>query len=220
MSVEQKVADRLAELRVLGDEVRRTRSSPSPGIITSDFVDVQIANRWLTSCLSLFGRVFGEESAHYKRLNEQFPSYPKWPNVEQAYGVLLAAIDDFEKEALFSIKQLIEAEVFDEFLDQAEQLHSSGYFQPAAVVAGSVLEDGLRKLCGQHNVTLPDRPKLDWMNSELAKAGAYNKLIQKKVTALADIRNNAAHGNWGEFTSEDVTAMIRDIRDFMCRHFA
>jgi uncharacterized protein (UPF0332 family) len=183
-------------------------------------VDVQLANQWLTSCLSLLGRVFGEQSAHYQRLKEQFPSYPKWPNVEQAFGVLLAAKEDFESESLFSLKQLIEADIFDEFLEQAEHLLMAGYFQPAAVIAGSVLEDGLRKLCLAKEISLPDHPKLEWMNTELAKTGAYTKLLQKKITSLADIRNNAAHGKWTEFEKSDVEAMVRDIRDFMTKHNA
>ena len=70
----------------------------------------------------------------------------------------------------------------------------SGYYQPAAVIIGSVLEDGLRKLCARQEIELSPRPKLDTMNAALAKSGAYNKLTQKRVTALADIRNRAAHG--------------------------
>jgi hypothetical protein len=38
------------------------------------------------------------------------------------------------------------------------------------------------------------------MNAALAKAGKYNKLMQKRITALADIRNSAAHGNFNQFT--------------------
>ena len=53
------------------------------------------------------------------------------------------------------------------------------------------------------------------MNVELAKTGIYNKLVQKKVTALADLRNKAAHGEWTEFTDKDVEDMIRDVRRFM-----
>lgn len=220
MSIDQKILARLEELIVLGRSVLATRRSPAAGHITSDFIDVQLANQWLTSCLSLLARVFGEQSAHYQRLKEQFPSYPKWPNVSQAFGVLLAAKDDFESESLFSLKKLVEAELFDEFLEQAEHLLDAGYFQPAAVVAGSVLEDGLRKLCHVHEVTLPDNPKLDWMNSELAKKGAYTKLVQKRITSLADLRNSAAHGKWSEFEKSDVESMVRDIRDFMAKHYA
>jgi hypothetical protein len=134
--------------------------------------------------------------------------------------VLLAAQEDYEKDALFDVKRVIEADVFNDFLEQAEHLLSPGYHQPAAMIAGSVLEDGLRKLCLRASVALPDTPKLDWMNAQLAKQGRYNTLTQKKVTALADIRNNAAHGKWIEFTTADVQTMIRDVRDFMERHYA
>jgi len=219
MNVDKKIIDRLDELIELGKRVLSTRRSPSPGHITSDFVDVQLANQWLTSCLNLLSRVFGEASAHYQSLSKHFSSYLKFPDVDQAFGVLLAAKDDYEKGSLFEVKVLIEAELFDDFLEQAENLLRSGYHQPAAVIAGSVLEDGLRKLCEKQGITLPDKPKLDWMNSELAKRGVYNKLTQKKIISLADIRNNAAHGKWNEFQKSDVEEMLRSVRDFMERNY-
>jgi hypothetical protein len=87
-------------------------------------------------------------------------------------------------------------------------------------VIGSVLEDGLRKLCFKHGIALPAKPKLDGMNSNLAKAGVYNKLTQKKITAMADIRNSAAHGKWSEFTKEDVEAMRVWVNQFMEKHYS
>ena len=57
--------------------------------------------------------------------------------------------------------------------------------------------------------------KLTHLNDELAKAGVYNKLQQKQITALADIRNNAAHGDYDQFTKEDVIRMIQDIERFI-----
>jgi hypothetical protein len=50
------------------------------------------------------------------------------------------------------------------------------------------------------------------MNADLAKAEVYNKLTQKQITALADIRNSAAHGEAGRFAPQDVTNMIRDVQ--------
>lgn len=58
------------------------------------------------------------------------------------------------------------------------------------------------------------------MNAQLAKLGVYNKLTQKKITALADLRNNAAHGKWDEFESSDVADMLKGIRNFMEQYFA
>lgn len=58
------------------------------------------------------------------------------------------------------------------------------------------------------------------MNADLAKAGVYNKLQQKRITALADIRNSAAHGKPDEFSENDVTTMIRDIEQFLIAQLA
>jgi hypothetical protein len=220
VDVDQEIVDSLNELIELGQEVLNTRRSPARGHITSDFVDVQLANRWLARCSSLLSKVFGEESIHFQSFNRQFNEYPKWSNVQQAFGVLQAAKDDYENGALFDVRKLIEAELFDEFLEQAEYLLSAGYYQPAAVIAGSVLEDGLRKLCKKQQIALPTKPRLDQMNAELAKNGMYNKLIQKKITSLAEVRNRAAHGQWDQFGKADVEDMMRGVRDFMERYYA
>lgn len=220
MNTDERISIRLDELIELGRQVLATRSSPAPNHFTSDFIDVQLMNQWLTSCLNLVGRIFGESSPHYFRLKEQFPNYPKFPNAQQAFGVLLSAREDFKSGAIFNIRRLIEAEVFDEFLEQAEHLLKAGYFQPAAVVIGSVLEDGVRKLCQANDIPTNEKPKLDWMNSELAKKAIYSKLIQKRITAIADLRNSAAHGKWDEFDRSDVEAMLRDVRDIMTKYFS
>lgn len=220
MSIDVKIASRLDELIVLGRRVLATRRSPEVGVITDDYIDVQLANQWMTSCLNLLSRVFGDSSAHYQRMKEQLPKYPTWSNVNQAFGVLLAAQDDYASGSIFDMKTLIEADIFDDFLEQAEHLLEAGYILPAAVLTGSVLEDGLRKLCVRNDIVLADKPKLDSMNSDLAKKGTYSKLVQKRITAIADLRNNAAHGVANAFDKSDVDAMLRDVRDFMAKHFA
>jgi hypothetical protein len=56
------------------------------------------------------------------------------------------------------------------------------------------------------------------MNAELLKAGIYGLLVQKRITTLADIRNNAAHGKGDQFNTQDVSAMIEDVRRFVTEH--
>ncbi len=219
MSLDDMVLQRMDELIELGQRVATTRRAPSPGHITSDFVDVRLANEWFVSCLNLIKRVFGEDSVHYKRMDAKFEKYPQWPDFDQAYGVLLGSKEDYLKGASFNVKKIIEAELFDDFLEQAGHLLNSGYYAPAAVIAGGVLEDALRKLCNRAGISLSLHPKLEWMNVELAKHGTYDRLMQKRVTALADLRNKAAHGKWDQFDASLVETMIRDVRDFMLRHF-
>jgi len=154
------------------------------------------------------------------RFNDYASDMLTYTPVHTAMGILRAAVDDIRSGSLFDVRQLIHAEVFDEFLEQAQHLFESGYHGPSAVVAGTVLEDGLRQLCEQHGVPLSDKPKLDRMNADLARAGVYNGLRQKQITALAAVRNDAAHGRWNEFSPDDVRRMIDGVRSFTETHFA
>jgi hypothetical protein len=209
MNVDQTVTARLNELIQRGDAVLATRRNPPSNSFGFDAnVDSQLAHHWFTSVQNILSRVFGPDSEHYRNCSAQPGKQGlTYSPALRAQGVLRAALEDYERGFLFKLKELVEAEVFSDFLDQAKALLDAGYCGPAAVLVGSVLEDGLRRLASRKNLDLPDRPKLDRVNSDLAKAGAYSKLVQKRITAFADIRNNAAHGKWDAFSDEDVREM-------------
>jgi len=219
MGVDAKIVGRLDELIAFGRRVLNTQSPPPDGVIGDDRVDTSLAHQWVASCRSLLQRVLGEDSAHYGEFVRTTNYVLTFSTVDSALGILRAAKEDYEHGYLFDVRQLIQAEVFDDFLEQAEHLIGAGYFQPAAVVVGCVLEDGLRKLCDKHGISQPDKPKLDKMNADLAKQGVYNKLTQKQITAYADLRNKAAHGEWDQFADGDVSQMLAGVRGFMGRHF-
>src|SRR5919206_3813589 len=83
--------------------------------------------------------------ADYKSFEAQSRELHFYTRTMQALGTLRAAKNDYEQGYLFNTRILVEAEVFDDFLEQGEHLLDSGYYQPAAVVIGSVLEDGFTK---------------------------------------------------------------------------
>lgn len=186
MKIDEKILVRLDELIANGEKVLQTRRKPAPGVLMGDFVDSEVSTQWGVNCLSILGRVFGENSAHYKIFDALFKGGLNFNSSQRCFGILKAAKDDFENGYLFDTRALIEAEVFDDFLEQVEHLLNQGYFIASAVIAGSVLEDGLRKLCAKNGIALSAKPKLDTMNADLAKAGVYNLLKQKQITALAD----------------------------------
>ncbi|MDX9667344.1 DUF4145 domain-containing protein [Pseudomonas sp. P5_152] len=127
-------------------------------------------------------------------------------------AVFLATKEDFEGGYLNSLRNLVQAEVFTSELEQAEELIKSGYATAAAVIAGVVLETTLRDLCTTHEL---EHGSLNKMNDDLAKASAYNASQKKRITALAAIRNSAAHGKPEEFTAADVRGMIDDVERFL-----
>ena len=135
-------------------------------------------------------------------------------------GALRALRRDYAAGYLRSVRNLVRAELFADFLEMAQHLLATGYKDPAAVVVGSVLEEHLRNLCETHGIScqVGGRPKKsESMNTELAAAGVYNKLDQKNVTAWLDLRNKAAHGHCDEYTLEQVGNMLSAVQEFMAR---
>ncbi len=219
MNADKKVLERLQELIDRGLEIEKTKKHPPPNCIGFDStVDSQAANQWYTSAKSILGKSFGRDSEHYCLFEKCCEKRLTYSPLHKGIGILTAAKEDLEHGYVQDIRNLVAAEMFSDLLDQASELLEAGYSGPAAVLAGAALENNLRKLSSLANVNLPDNPKLDFMNAQLAKVGTYNKLTQKRLTAIADIRNSAAHGKWGEFTSEDVGDMIKWIMSFIETH--
>ncbi|RYF09401.1 MAG: DUF4145 domain-containing protein [Oxalobacteraceae bacterium] len=116
-----------------------------------------------------------------------------------------------------SVRSMVQAEVFSNELDQASELMKGGYITAAAVIAGVVLETTLRRLCEDAQI---EPGSLNKMNADLSKSGTYNLLVNKRITALADIRNNAAHGHPDKFTKADVADMIIKVEAFVADHLS
>jgi hypothetical protein len=129
-------------------------------------------------------------------------------------GAVEAAKRDFEGGYLFDLRALVTAEVLGDFMEQAEVLLASGYHVAAASLAGAILEDTLRKLCERRDIPVPLKTNIDRLNSELAKYDVYDKLVQKRITAHADIRNKADHGEFDKFTRDDVEDLVKWTRRF------
>jgi hypothetical protein len=208
----QLLRKRFAELEAQASQLEGTRTV-TRGINsgTDEYVNRELFLAWCVKAKNLLTSACGPDSEHYKAFIEA-ENYPSWsgnlPNFQRTCAVFGAAKEDFEGGYLASVRNLVQAEVFETELEQAKELLQSGYFPAAAVVAGVVLEANLRQLCASKN--LPPG-KLDRMNTDLAKAGAYNSLVQKRITALAAIRNSAAHGDHSAFKKEDVVSMIDEV---------
>lgn len=166
---------------------------------------------WCVKVRSLLSTACGKESEHFRSFVEAEKPQAYEDNVSnfnRVRAVFLAAKEDFEGGYLSTFRNLVQAEVFENELEQARELLRNGYHGSAAVIAGVVLETTLRDLSTQRGIA---HGKLDKMNADLAKAGEYNSLVQKRITALAGIRNSAAHGNIGDFNEADVRSMIEEV---------
>ena len=187
------------------------------------YVEVGLLAGFRTAGLSFLKSVFGESHPHYREFEgtcrNQDPS-ETWKGLH----ILKAARGEIDCGFLDDVRELLRAEVFADFLEMAEHLLDQGYKDPAAVMIGSVLEEHLRQLAARNGIALTFEKdgkqvpkKADTLNAELAKAEVYNKLDQKAVTAWLDLRNNAAHGKYDEYTKEQVKLMLDGVLDFVRR---
>lgn len=141
-------------------------------------------------------------------------------------GILTGLKKDYESGMLINLAQMIEANVTADYLEQAERLLSAnkkGEYNhvPAAVLAGAVLEDSLRRLCNRQMPPIPvtkpgGSPKmLNALIDDLKNAGFINELKAKQLRSWADIRNAAAHGHFDEFTRSDTEQMLTGVHNFL-----
>ena len=176
-----------------------------------------------SAALSFVERVYGASSPHFQQFSDKAGHYSR-SSCEAGISILRAIRAELAGGWVFTLKGLVTAEVFADFLAMAEHLLESGYKDPAAVMIGSVLEGHLRQLSNKTGLPLEEAKdgkviplKAERLNAELARAAVYTKLDQKMVTAWLDLRNRAAHGDYGTYTQEQVQHMLLGATEFMAR---
>jgi len=209
------ITKRFEELEAIAEEVRNTVQSSVPW--RYEYVDRSLFEQWAVSTLSLLMHIFGTPSIYYQQFDQRFKGSVGWKEeFDLCYSIFKAARADYERGYLYSVRDLVSADLLDDTLEQATELLQVGYKDVACILSGVALERALRQLCSRHNI---ETRGLDRMNVELYKAGVYNAGLQKQITAWADRRNNAAHGSWDAYTAADVDDMTRGVKRFISEYF-
>jgi len=215
VSLDTLVLKRLNELIAKGEAILKTKEYEFTGDDgkPSFHVSSPEVKGWGTSVISLLQRVFGESSSHYKFFEKSFSHYDSWElSFRALQAILAAAKEDYEGGYLFNLRGLVKAEVLTDATEQADALLAAGYKDPACVVAGIALEVAIKEISARVGVM---SGKLDKMNADLCKAGVYNIAKQKQITAWADLRNKAAHGDWAAYNEADVRDMLNGVERFL-----
>lgn len=222
MTALQKYSTRVDALISLADKTYATVKYPQDiGIAT---VNRELFNELRTSSLSFIKSLYGDKHPYYTDFEERTGS-PEPIETENARGILKAIKSEIDNDWLSSMKGLVSAEVFSDFLEMAEHLLLEEYEHPAAVMIGSVLEEHLRQLCDKNGIAVTENKngklfpkKADLLNADLAGQSIYNKLDQKNVTAWLDLRNKAAHGKYTEYNIQQVELMFQGVTEFIARN--
>ena len=215
-----KLKVRVDELISLSDRVIATSRYAE---FSGDIVNNELFQEFRSSTLSFLEKTFGEKHTFYKEFEKKVKDTYKY-ETEEGRGILKAVKNEIEGGWIFTVKGLVSAEIFSDFLEMAEYLLKEGFKDASAVMVGSVLEEHLRQLCHKKGIpverikdgkSLPK--KADLLNSELTASELYNKLDQKSITTWLDLRNKAAHGIYDEYSKEQVELMLQGVINFMTR---
>lgn len=194
--------DREEIVQKFGRLLERLNSAPDPMQSTEGAVAYFEVK---TSALNLIARIAGDSSVYYRELFA-FGGDRTIVNRSIMMGILKAAMIDFREGFMADAKLLISAEVFADFLIQAEMLLENGYKDAAAVVIRAVLEDGLRRVCVAKGIAVKDRDGVHQLAESLVKQNGLTAVQFKEIEAKKEVGNKAAHGKFSEYSSADVVA--------------
>jgi hypothetical protein len=224
--IDRQVLDRVEGLITKGEAVIRSKRPNPPNVFSAHtWVEGGLFSEWRNQSVSFLTSILGQTHAYAVSFIDRCKDN-HLSDTNYGVGILRAVREDVQAGYLVTLRELVHADVFSDFLEMAEYLmdEDHGYKDAAAVLAGGVLEEHLRQLYQRQTMSIEvqtangTKPKkADTMNADLAAATVYNKNQQKIVTGWLGIRNSAAHAKYGEYTTEQVVSLIGGVRDFIAR---
>ena len=218
----------LAQLNALVDTGNVLSESfnrvPNTSIISYQSSESETSHRaFYTSAVSAIARISGEDSEYYHAVPElpaerslvRPGSYPSF--IPAVTGALIALRDSVKSGYLESIESRLTANVHDDLLEQARTLLTANYHVAAIVIAGGVLENHLRKLATDRGLSWSGSGSISKYN-DLLKENAYPQPIWRRIQSVADVRNDAAHGNANAVVRDDVADAIGFILRVITDH--
>jgi hypothetical protein len=177
--------------------------------------------QYTTRALAAIERIAGKEHSYSMQARATIKTFG---GVSHAHippilhGILQALRQDVGAEFLLELRIIEHASLFSDFLEMAAHLLQNGYKDPAAVLIGGTLESHLKQLAQLNSVSPTDSngksKGAERLNEELGKK-AYNLLQQKTITSWLDLRNKAAHADYGQYTADQVRNFGDGLRNFM-----
>jgi hypothetical protein len=135
-------------------------------------------------------------------------------------GLLCSCKELLHTGFLARSRVLATADAMNDVLEQAEELLGNDYRDAACVLTGGALETTFNKMLEQGGYE-GDLKKvmLKQKNDMLLKRDKYDKVTHGQVSAWAELRNDAAHGNYQVVRKEQVADFLKFTRDFIMRWF-
>lgn len=214
MAVEEILVERIKEVIASGQELRRGNEYDQ--VFSQDHVQKCVA--WFAPAQNIIELVCPNPESSYRKRAEAIANSRRGLMTHTAVGeftdLLSHLLIDIDRGLLSSLVNRVRAETYDDFLDHSEAYYRDGKKNEAAVIAGVVFEDTIRKICDKYMIAQKGE-KLDNLISELAKADIISQTKAKRARAGAHVRTKATHAQWDEFDLNDVKVTIDFSRELI-----
>jgi hypothetical protein len=195
MNTREAALSQLDILITQGEQIIRSYRISGFGGIETQLPERQV-RAFITSAFAAVERIAGRNSEYYGQLVSIPPGKrvilePEIPAA--AHGALLALRAAVDAGLLGRLEAIVRANVHDDLLSQAAELLNASYDVAAMVLIGAVLEQHLQKLCTSRSLSWKGSGSLSKYN-DLLRQVLYDQVTWRRIQAIADLRNHAAHG--------------------------
>ena len=128
--------------------------------------------------------------------------------------MMVQALERRFESSLFDIRALLQADLFDDELDAADEINKKGFQRGAGAISGVVLE-GLATVCANHKIAVPKNPTISKLNEALKSADVIDQPTWRFIQHLGDLRNLCDHKKAADPTTEQMEELIAGTRKIM-----
>ena len=215
MKLDARIRDRAFALINKASQVLATHTPSQSGYGGIPTVAGREYANWRSQSLAFMTDLLGPDHIYTSDYKENTENFAYVESVKAGMGILQAVLEDIDQGFIETVRQLIAAELFSDFFEQAEHLLDNGYKAPAASLAGAALENGLRSIAHRNGIQVREKEDLSTLNKKLADKESYTRLVQRRVQVWTDVRNLADHGKFDDFGEKDVRDLIEGAQSFL-----
>jgi len=130
---------------------------------------------------------------------------------------ILKSINRILNSKLNNIQHVLQAELFDNELEQAKELNNKGFYRAAGAIAGVVLEGHLKQICIDHKISvIKKNPGINDFNTLLKDNDVIDIPNWRYIQSLADIRHLCDHKKEKEPDKDKINDLIQGV-DKICK---
>jgi hypothetical protein len=220
MKNQDELIAQLTAIIKMGEIVLGTETG---GNQSKSLVQEQKFHDFRISALSYLSRVFGEVSTYYESFRTEVIHHTA-SRTRRGLGMLTAAKRELEGNWLETTRGAVTRDILIDMLRLARIQFDQDNYTAAAIIAGAILEEQLRKLCLARDISIHNEiqgkaipKKALQLTGEAYKKKLYDRQENKAIMSWLELCDAAAKGTNDAITSNQVKSMLGEMQTFLSK---